>query len=75
MNRLTGAIKEVLAAAILMGGTTLRDFVNSDGKPGYFTQSLNVYGRGGAPCRNCASSLKEIRLGQRTTVFCVNCQR
>lgn len=75
MNRLAGAIKEVLAAAILMGGTTLRDFVNSDGKPGYFTQSLNVYGRGGAPCRNCTSSLKEIRLGQRTTVFCVNCQR
>src|SRR5690606_21340187 len=49
-HRLASAIKETLSAAILMGGTTLRDFVNSDGKPGYFAQSLLVYGRGGDNC-------------------------
>lgn len=75
MVRLVEAIREILTAAILMGGTTLRDFVNSDGKPGYFAQSLNVYGRGGEPCRQCGTTLKEIRLGQRSTVYCPRCQR
>ncbi|SFG99496.1 bifunctional DNA-formamidopyrimidine glycosylase/DNA-(apurinic or apyrimidinic site) lyase [Neptunomonas qingdaonensis] len=68
-------IKSVLLAAIGQGGTTLKDFVNSDGKPGYFQQSLNVYGRGGLPCQNCSRPLKEVRLGQRSTVFCNYCQR
>ncbi|BES73692.1 bifunctional DNA-formamidopyrimidine glycosylase/DNA-(apurinic or apyrimidinic site) lyase [Marinobacter nanhaiticus D15-8W] len=75
MVRLVESIREILTAAILMGGTTLRDFVNSDGKPGYFAQSLNVYGRGGEPCRNCGMPLKEIRLGQRSTVYCSRCQK
>lgn len=75
MVRLVDAIREILTAAILMGGTTLRDFVNSDGKPGYFAQSLNVYGRGGEPCRQCGDTLREIRLGQRSTVYCAKCQR
>ncbi|WP_111498537.1 bifunctional DNA-formamidopyrimidine glycosylase/DNA-(apurinic or apyrimidinic site) lyase [Marinobacter bohaiensis] len=75
MMRLVEAIREILTAAILMGGTTLRDFINSDGKPGYFAQSLNVYGRGGEPCRHCDTPLKEIRLGQRSTVYCPRCQR
>jgi formamidopyrimidine-DNA glycosylase len=61
--------------AIAMGGTTLRDFVGSDGKPGYFRQSLNVYGRAGQPCRRCGRPLKEIRSGQRSTVYCGYCQR
>ncbi|TGN38886.1 bifunctional DNA-formamidopyrimidine glycosylase/DNA-(apurinic or apyrimidinic site) lyase [Marinobacter confluentis] len=74
-HRLAEAIKETLSAAILMGGTTLRDFVNSDGKPGYFAQSLLVYGRGGEPCRECGKALKEIRMNQRTTVYCGHCQR
>ncbi|MDX1636089.1 MAG: bifunctional DNA-formamidopyrimidine glycosylase/DNA-(apurinic or apyrimidinic site) lyase [Marinobacter sp.] len=72
---LAEAIRETLSAAILMGGTTLRDFVNSDGKPGYFAQSLQVYGRGGEPCRHCTTPLKEIRMSQRTTVYCPRCQR
>ncbi|WP_148864612.1 bifunctional DNA-formamidopyrimidine glycosylase/DNA-(apurinic or apyrimidinic site) lyase [Marinobacter fonticola] len=75
MVRLVESIREILTAAILMGGTTLRDFVNSDGKPGYFAQSLSVYGRGGEPCRHCGAILKEIRLGQRSTVYCGKCQR
>jgi len=72
---LAGHIKEVLRSAIMQGGTTLRDFVNGNGEPGYFQQTLNVYGRGGEPCHNCAKHLKEIRLGQRSTVFCTACQR
>ena len=74
-QRLVEAIKETLSAAILMGGTTLRDFVNSDGKPGYFAQSLLVYGRGGEACKECGDTLKEIRMGQRSTVYCSRCQR
>ena len=72
---LAGRIKEVLARAIESGGTTLRDFVREDGSPGYFKQQLNVYDRGGEPCVNCQRKLVEIRLGNRTTVFCTSCQR
>jgi len=73
-ERLVTEIKTVLAAAIEQGGTTLRDFVGGDGKPGYFAQQLFVYGRGGKMCKICESTLKEIRLGQRSTVYCQNCQ-
>jgi formamidopyrimidine-DNA glycosylase len=72
---LSGHIKEVLMAAIEQGGTTLRDFVNGDGEPGYFQQTLAVYGRGGQPCTRCETLLKEIKLGQRSSVFCPSCQR
>ena len=71
---LTGIIKKVLARAIQQGGTTLKDFVGGDGKPGYFQQELQVYGRGGERCNNCQSTLKEVRIGQRNTVFCPKCQ-
>lgn len=74
-ERLVTAIKQVIARAITVGGTTLRDFVGGDGKPGYFQQSLLVYGRGGMDCVQCGKALDEIRLGQRTTVFCRRCQR
>lgn len=74
-HQLAEAIKETLSAAILMGGTTLRDFVNSEGKPGYFAQSLLAYGRGGQPCVECQHPLKEIRMNQRSTVYCTRCQR
>ena len=70
MERLVSHIKQVLAAAIEQGGTTLKDFVGGDGKPGYFAQQLNVYGRGGEECVTCKKTLKEIRQGQRTTVYC-----
>ena len=71
---LSGNIKEILAEAIKQGGTTLRDFVNSDGQPGYFQQSLDVYGRGGEPCKKCGTTLKELKLGQRSSVYCPSCQ-
>ena len=72
---LSDHIKEVLMAAIEQGGTTLRDFVNGNGEPGYFQQTLAVYGRGGQPCTHCETLLKEIKLGQRSSVFCPSCQR
>ncbi len=72
---LAGHIKTVLEAAIEQGGTTLRDFVNGNGEPGYFQQTLAVYGRAGQPCVGCKTVLKEIRLGQRSSVFCPRCQR
>jgi formamidopyrimidine-DNA glycosylase len=74
-DALVAAIKTVLAQAIEQGGTTLRDFVDGDGKPGYFRQQLQVYGRGGEPCVCCGATLRETRLGQRSTVFCGECQR
>lgn len=72
---LAAAVKEVLAAAITQGGTTLRDFVSGQGEPGYFAQRLNVYGRHGQPCLRCGTELRRITLGQRASVFCPGCQR
>jgi len=74
-ERLVAAIREVLSAAIASGGTTLRDFVGSDGRPGYFAQQLRVYGRAGAPCRVCAAPIRHLRQGQRSSYFCPVCQR
>jgi formamidopyrimidine-DNA glycosylase len=74
-QRLADIIKQVLTSSIEQGGTTLRDFVGGDGKPGYFAQQLLVYGRSGQPCRCCGSPLRELRLGQRSSVYCVTCQR
>ena len=68
-------IKRVLTSAISQGGTTLRDFVGGDGKPGYFAQQLYVYGRGGQECKRCGKILRESRVSQRNTVYCVACQR
>ncbi|MEX0738300.1 MAG: bifunctional DNA-formamidopyrimidine glycosylase/DNA-(apurinic or apyrimidinic site) lyase [Pseudohongiella sp.] len=75
MARLVVCIRQVIAHAISVGGTTLRDFVGGDGKPGYFKQSLLVYGRGGEPCKQCGGVLQEVRLSARSTVFCKRCQR
>lgn len=74
-QHLVETIKGVLEKAIKQGGTTLRDFTGSDGKPGYFRQSLAVYGRGGMDCPQCGEPLAEARLAQRTTVYCPACQR
>jgi formamidopyrimidine-DNA glycosylase len=74
-NRIAGAVVGVLRQAIAMGGTTLRDFVRPDGEPGYFKQSLNVYGRAGEPCVVCETVLTGCRVGQRATFFCKNCQK
>lgn len=72
---LVSDIKFVLQRSIDQGGTTLRDFVGGDGKPGYFKQHLLVYGRGGEPCQHCKKPLKEVRMSDRTTVYCVDCQQ
>lgn len=72
---LTANIKLVLTNAISQGGTTLRDFVGGDGKPGYFAQQLFVYGRAGEPCKRCGAELREKTLGQRSSVYCIACQR
>lgn len=74
-RRLAGAIRAVLTEAIAQGGTTLRDFVDGEGRPGYFSQSLRVYGRAGLTCERCASSIRVQQLGQRATYFCPGCQR
>ena len=74
-EKLVSCIREVLARAIENGGTTLRDFVNADGKSGYFQQQLHVYGRDKLPCTHCSQPLQEIRLANRSTVFCSQCQR
>lgn len=73
--KLVQAVREVLSLSIEMGGTTLRDFVREDGQPGYFKQSLRVYGREGEPCLNCAKPIRRKVLGQRSTFFCPTCQR
>ncbi|QSO22003.1 bifunctional DNA-formamidopyrimidine glycosylase/DNA-(apurinic or apyrimidinic site) lyase [Aeromonas caviae] len=75
LGTLVSEIKRVLAEAIRQGGTTLKDFTSADGKPGYFVQQLQVYGRGGQPCFHCHTLLTEVKMGQRTTVFCSHCQR
>jgi len=73
--QLASHIRTVLAAAIAQGGTTLRDFVGGDGKPGYFAQQLWVYGRSGQPCKRCGTPLRERRIAQRSSVYCIACQR
>ena len=75
LSKLVVSCKQVLAAAIKQGGTTLRDFVDSEGKPGYFKQQLQVYGRAGQACVACDLALTETRLGKRSTVYCKHCQR
>lgn len=72
---LVAAIKQVLAASIQQGGTTLRDFVNEAGQPGYFQQTLNVYGRAGEACRQCGKPVSQTRTLQRSTFYCSHCQK
>jgi formamidopyrimidine-DNA glycosylase len=73
-RRLAEVIRGVLQASITQGGTTLRDFVQENGNPGYFAQSLRVYGRTGEPCVACGAPLRQRRIGQRSSFYCVRCQ-
>jgi formamidopyrimidine-DNA glycosylase len=75
LQLLADAIIETVQKAIDQGGTTLKDFVNEAGKPGYFQQQLAVYGRSGEPCQKCTASIKKITLSQRSTFYCSHCQR
>ncbi|MES9939326.1 MAG: bifunctional DNA-formamidopyrimidine glycosylase/DNA-(apurinic or apyrimidinic site) lyase [Candidatus Thiodiazotropha sp. 6PLUC2] len=72
--RLALAIEETLNAAIAQGGTTLRDFRREDGKPGYFAQQLQVYGKAGEPCPVCGNPIHSKAIAQRSTFFCKACQ-
>lgn len=74
-EKLADAIRVILAAAIEQGGSTLRDFVGADGQSGYFQQSYFVYDRSGEPCRVCGTAVRQIKQGQRSTFYCVSCQK
>ncbi|ALG67537.1 bifunctional DNA-formamidopyrimidine glycosylase/DNA-(apurinic or apyrimidinic site) lyase [Beggiatoa leptomitoformis] len=73
-EQLASTIREVLTASIAMGGTTLRDFVNTQGEPGYFSQTLRVYDRATQACVTCNTPIERIILGQRATYYCPHCQ-
>lgn len=72
---LTENIKQVLANAISQGGTTLKDFAQADGNPGYFAQQLLVYGRAGEACEICETPIRSVVIGQRNTFYCIQCQK
>ncbi|MBB3222844.1 bifunctional DNA-formamidopyrimidine glycosylase/DNA-(apurinic or apyrimidinic site) lyase [Pseudoduganella umbonata] len=74
-DKLAQAIRDVLAEAIVQGGSTLRDFIAVNGQSGYFQQSYFVYDRTGLPCRVCGAPIRQIKQGQRSTFYCVNCQK
>lgn len=73
--RLGTAIQEVLSRALIQGGTTLKDFVNPDGEPGYFQHTFEVYGRDGEPCSRCEDRIRRLVKGNRSLFFCPGCQR
>ena len=74
-QKLEQAIRVVLAAAIEQGGSTLRDFVAVNGQSGYFQQTYFVYDRAGEPCKVCGAPVRQIKQGQRSTFYCINCQK
>jgi len=74
-DKVVSAIKSILAQAIKAGGTTLKDFRKSDGKPGYFAQELSVYGRQGQACIHCGGVIEHYKEAQRATFYCPKCQR
>lgn len=73
--RLVQTIRETLTEAIALGGSSLQDFVNSEGEAGYFQQHYQVYGRAGKPCHVCGTAIKQIRQGQRSSFYCRACQK
>lgn len=73
--KLVVEIRATLVEAIQLGGSTLRDFVNTSGQPGYFQQTYWVYGRAGEPCRHCGALIKQIKQGQRSSFYCGTCQK
>ena len=72
--KLVDSVRAVLEAAIAKGGSTLRDYVGSDGSAGYFQLEYFVYGREGEPCRVCGRAIRHSRLGARSTFRCPHCQ-
>lgn len=74
-DKLATAIREILAEAIVQGGSTLKDFIAVNGQSGYFQQTYFVYDRAGVPCRNCGAPVRQIKQGLRSTFYCATCQR
>ncbi|ADL54514.1 bifunctional DNA-formamidopyrimidine glycosylase/DNA-(apurinic or apyrimidinic site) lyase [Gallionella capsiferriformans] len=74
-EKLADVIRSTLNEAILAGGSTLRDFVNASGNPGYFQQQHWVYSRAGEPCRICSAPIMQIKQGQRSSFYCTHCQK
>ncbi|HWI12945.1 MAG TPA: bifunctional DNA-formamidopyrimidine glycosylase/DNA-(apurinic or apyrimidinic site) lyase [Burkholderiales bacterium] len=74
-DTLVAHIRDTLEDAIRAGGSTLRDYVGSNGQAGYFQNEHLVYGRGGEPCRECGTKVRELRQGQRSTFYCPRCQK
>jgi len=74
-QRLATAVRDTLRQAVALGGSSLRDFAHSDGELGYFQMQAQVYGRAGQPCRVCATPIRQIVQGQRSTYFCSKCQK
>jgi formamidopyrimidine-DNA glycosylase len=74
-QRLAEAIRTTLELALAAGGSTLRDFVDATGAPGYFQQQYTVYGRTGQACPKCGRAIRNVRQGQRATYYCPGCQR
>ena len=75
MTRLVAEVKDTLKSAIRAGGSTLRDFVHSDGSSGYMQQNYWVYDRAGEPCRKCGTPIRRVVMGQRATFYCPSCQK
>ncbi len=75
LARLVGEVRAVLTEAIAKGGSTLRDYVDASGEPGYFQLDYFVYGREGEPCRACGTAIRHRRLGARASFYCPRCQR
>ena len=71
---LVSTIKQVLSNAIEQGGTTLKDFLQPDGRPGYFAQQLLVYGNKDKPCPKCGAKIESLVIGQRKSFYCPKCQ-
>ncbi len=76
VRRLYRAIQETLQEAIKARGTTLDDdaYLDLFGKPGAYQDELKVYGRSGLPCRRCRTPIQTVRIQQRTSYFCPQCQ-
>jgi formamidopyrimidine-DNA glycosylase len=73
-GQLAACVRDVLTEALAQGGSSVRDFAGADGAPGYFQQTLNVYGREGRPCRVCGTPVKRVVIGQRASCYCPGCQ-
>jgi len=74
-KKLASAIKKILAEAIIKGGSSLKDFINVNGESGYFQQNYFVYNRAGLPCKVCKTLIEQLKQGQRSTFYCVKCQK